>query len=114
MVLGRTILCYCRRYKIGQSSQRDFLGKFLTAPLTNRIKYPCLVPNSELKSSFCDKIYLETKNYPEVPLAGRLKQFLGSWKILTKGQEILPIIKEDKIFLSLLQPSKANLQATFP
>ena len=53
------------------------------------------------------KILFLSKSIPEVPLAGRLKHFLGDWMKITQDPDILDIVKGYKIpFHSKLCQSK--------
>ena len=64
------------------------------APLFNRTKTPYIVPISDLK--FVHPVVKQLfvgKDIPNVPLAGRLRHFLASWKLLTRDPVILSVIE---------------------
>ena len=57
------------------------------------------------------KILFLSKSIPEVPLAGRLKHFVGDWMKITQDSDILDIVKGYKIlFHSKLCQSKIPSQ----
>ena len=58
------------------------------------------------------KILFLSKSIPEVPLAGRLKHFVGDWMKITQDPDILDIVKGYKIlFHAKLFQSKIPSQA---
>ena len=62
--------------------------------LFNKVQFPYVVPVEDLKhihpyikSLFC------ARKIPNVQLAGRLKNFIENWKILTNDTEILSLVE---------------------
>ena len=79
--------------------QKGTLGsKGLTRTATFFKEIPQLIPIGELSSAhqLVKELFCKLK-IPTVPLAGRLVHFLGSWKKLTKDQNILQIVKGYRI-----------------
>ena len=64
----------------------------ITSPFFNSLEFFVLIPNSDLQNvlPFIKNLFQGIK-IPQVPLAGRLKYFLKSWKELTRDPNILGI-----------------------
>ena len=63
--------------------------------LFNKVEFPYVVPSSgesKTHTSLHKKLILWKKN-SNLQLAGRLKNFIQNWKILTKDTEILSLVE---------------------
>ena len=62
--------------------------------LFNTVNFPHLIQLHELKHiHLWVKNLFSIKEIPWVPLAGRLKEFIKNWQILTKDKEMLSIVE---------------------
>ena len=62
--------------------------------LFNKVQFPYLVPLEDLKHihSYIKSLF-RARKIPSVQLAGRLKNFIENWKILTNDTEILSLVE---------------------
>ena len=62
------------------------------------MSFPHVIPTNKLENvHLLIRELFSARDVPKLPLAGRLKHFIETWKILTKDSEILELVVEDKI-----------------
>ena len=62
------------------------------------MSFPQVIPTSELENvHLLIKKLIFAREVPKLPLAGRLKHLIGTWKILTKDSKILELVEGYKI-----------------
>ena len=71
----------------------DYKGKMNTKETFNMF-FPPIIPIEDLRNVHpWVKNLFSARKVPNLPLAGKLKYFLGAWEILIKDPEILEIVK---------------------